>query len=356
MDNFLWEQKKKDESIAILEVFITSNPDARELKRALAVKMTIASYPEQNITKLLGVSQLFIRTWKKAFLAEGIEGIKLGYQGTKGYLSQAEKAEIIEWLSQKKYWHLEELVDHLDVKYGVVYQSKQSYYALFSLANIGWKKSQKVNPLLNEELVEKKREEISSILSQKQQEIGSGETMVLFLDECHLLHGDVCGYVWGKKNIRLKVPIKNEKERQTYYGALNYQSQEFTLQAYPAGNGESTVKFIKHLQKQYSQKKLVLIWDGASYHKCDELRQFLAEVNQDKNEENWLITCCLFAPNAPEQNPVEDIWLQGKNLLRKYWHFCQSFRAVKELFELFTEGQKFDLPKIKKYQPASVFI
>ncbi len=46
--------------------------------------------------------------------------------------------------------------------------------------------------------------------------------IVVFIDECHLLGGDVCGYVWGETNARIEVPIKNEKDRQTYFGALNY--------------------------------------------------------------------------------------------------------------------------------------
>jgi hypothetical protein len=46
----------------------------------------------------------------------------------------------------------------------------------------------------------------------------------LVLDECHLLHGDLTGYVWGQSTIRIEVPITNEKDRQTYFGALNYQS------------------------------------------------------------------------------------------------------------------------------------
>jgi hypothetical protein len=39
MKNFLLERQKKAERIALLSDFIKSNPDARELKRALAVKM-----------------------------------------------------------------------------------------------------------------------------------------------------------------------------------------------------------------------------------------------------------------------------------------------------------------------------
>jgi transposase len=41
------------------------------------------------------------------------------------------------------------------------------------------------------------------------------------------------------------------------------------------------------------------------------------------------------APNAPQQNPVEDIWLPAKNFLRNYWYLCRSFKIVKFLERVF---------------------
>jgi len=79
-----------------------------------------------------------------------------------------------------------------------------------------------------------------------------------------------------------------------------------------------------------------LIWDGASYHKYGEFTDFLLEVNGDQEPpDNWSITCILFAPNALQQNPVEDIWLQAKNFLRKYWYLCRSFKIAKFLERVF---------------------
>lgn len=175
---------------------------------------------------------------------------------------------------------------------------------------------------------------------------------MFFVDECHLLWGDVCGYVWGKTNIRIEVPIKNEKERQTYFGGLNYQTKEFVIREYSAGNSENTVAFIKNLQLQCPGQRIVVIWDGASYHKSDEMKAFLASVNEGYESAQWQVTCILFAPNAPQQNPVEDVWLQAKNFLRKFWHLCKSFLVVKWLFKFFTADQKFDFPKLKQYVPC----
>jgi hypothetical protein len=63
---------------------------------------------------------------------------------------------VIEWLQQKQYWQLLELVEYVDQHYGVIFASKQSYYDLFHEAGIRWKKTQKRNPKKDPDLVEKK--------------------------------------------------------------------------------------------------------------------------------------------------------------------------------------------------------
>ena len=134
--------------------------------------------------------------------------------------------------------------------------------------------------------------------------IESEKLIILFVDECHLLWGDICGYVWGKSSTRIEIPIKNEKQRQSYYGAINYYTGKVILKKYPQGNTENTVKFIKYLKQVNPKAKLVIIWDGATYHYSQEFRQYLEKVNQGKSEKDWLIKCIKLAPNAPEQNPI----------------------------------------------------
>ncbi len=52
--------------------------------------------------------------------------------------------------------------------------------------------------------------------------------------------------------------------RQTYFGALNYCTREFLVKAYPKGNSEFTIEFLKYLKAQYPQRRLALFWDGTS--------------------------------------------------------------------------------------------
>ncbi len=57
---------------------------------------------------------------------------------------------------------LNELEYQLASKYGVIFESKQSYYDLFKEARISWKKSQANNPKHDPELVAVKKKKLAN--------------------------------------------------------------------------------------------------------------------------------------------------------------------------------------------------
>ncbi len=65
------------------------------------------------------------------------------------------------------------------------------------------------------------KKEIAQYLETWKSDIEKGKLCVFMLDECHLLWGDLCGYIWGKRDRRIEVEMTNQKQRQTYYGALD---------------------------------------------------------------------------------------------------------------------------------------
>ena len=177
----------------------------------------------------------------------------------------------------------------------------------------------------------------------------AGEVVVVVEDECHFLWGDTTGYVWGRRNERTEVPIQNAKARQTYYGVLNLYNKDFILTPFDKGDGENTVFLIKQLQALNEGKKVIIIWDGATYHCCEEVQAYLDKVNRGLEEKDWKITCMLFAPNAPDQNPVEDGWLRGKDFLRKHFYENKTFNQVKSSFFNFLNKKIFDFSKLEWY-------
>jgi len=64
------------------------------------------------------------------------------------------------------------------------------------------------------------------------------------LDECHLLCGDLCGYIWEKSDRRIEIEMTNQKQRQTYYRALNYGNKELLVQPYKKEDSLNTISFL----------------------------------------------------------------------------------------------------------------
>jgi transposase len=109
-----------------------------------------------------------------------------------------------------------------------------------------------------------------------------------------------------------------------------------------------TIAYLQYLMSQCPGQRLVLIWDGAAYHRSDEMKAFLASINDGLAESDWKITCLRFAPNDPTQNPIEAIWLSAKRYIREFYHQCKTFAAVKCLFELAVQHKVFDFPKLNR--------
>lgn len=96
-----------------LNDFIHSNPDARELKRAVAVKMFLKGYKQREIGESLGVSSGFISKWTRAYEQLGVSGLKLGYFGSVGALEPEQQQSVLRWLKSKNYWNLGELQGYI---------------------------------------------------------------------------------------------------------------------------------------------------------------------------------------------------------------------------------------------------
>ena len=98
----------------------------------------------------------------------------------------------------------------------------------------------------------------------------------------------------------------------------------------------------------------MIIWDMAGYHRYAEMRTYLEEISRGLKEKDWKITCIFFEPDAPEQNPVEDIWLKAKNFLRKNFYRNKTFAQVKKCFFNFLSGNFFNFDKLNWYLPQFI--
>jgi len=143
-----------------LDDIINEATDSRETKRALTVKMLEASLSPQSIANLLNVSEQYVSKWKIRYEKEGVPGLRLAYQGKKPYLSKEERLELVNWIKSHQTITIEVLRDYIESQYGVVYDSKQSYYELLSEGEMSYHRTTAINPKYDETKVLDKREEI----------------------------------------------------------------------------------------------------------------------------------------------------------------------------------------------------
>jgi putative transposase len=144
-------------AIAELQEFIAVCPNVREVRKALAVKLIYQDYLYEEIQEILDVSVGALTGWKQAYEQYGITGLRLNHKGRKSYLSAGQREEVLSWLQTKECWELSELEYKLAFEYEVTYESKQSYYDLFSAAGISWKKTTALNPKADPDAVAAKK-------------------------------------------------------------------------------------------------------------------------------------------------------------------------------------------------------
>ena len=175
------------------------------------------------------------------------------------------------------------------------------------------------------------------------------ERVLLFVDECFLHWGDVCGYGWGKRNERLTLAVRNPKDRQAFYGALDALTGEMHLMPYPVAQTDNTTDFLVELRSRYPNAKITICWDNASWHQGPLMEAFLARWNDHREPDDWPITCINFAPHDPTQNPIEEVWRRGKTAIQKLRLVAARFHEVITAFEQVLERMTFDFPHRQRY-------
>jgi len=101
---------------------------------------------------------------------------------------------------------------------------------------------------------------------------------------------------WCYSGLRPTVPCHHIREYRYAYGAVEPLTGDSFFLVMPYCNTVCMNIFLQELSKAYSDDKIVLVCDGAAWHKANAL-------NIPKN-------ICLFflPPYTPEMNPIEQIW------------------------------------------------
>ncbi len=134
--------------------------DAREVKRAVRVKMSAQGFSPAQICQVLNVSLPYVSKWKGRYEAGGGAVLRLGHRGREGYVGEEERQALLQWIEGQETVSIEAVRDYVEEHYGVGYRSKQSYYELLEAGGMSYHRSEKHNPKRDEAQILARRDEI----------------------------------------------------------------------------------------------------------------------------------------------------------------------------------------------------
>ena len=131
---------------------------------------------------------------------------------------------------------------------------------------------------------------------EEREEFHNYTVRLMFQDEAGFGRINKPKYCWCKKGIRPSVPCHHIREYRYVYGAVEPITGESCFLVMPYCNTNCMNIFLEHLSTTYPNDRIVLVCDGAAWHKAKSL----------KIPEN--IRLVFIPPYTPEMNPIEQIW------------------------------------------------
>ena len=167
------------------------------------------------------------------------------------------------------------------------------------------------------------------------------EWEVFCSDETRLEVRSIKRRAWIKKNEKTVIKISIEHEAQSYKGFLNQGNFKCNLFEIESGNQKEMIRTIQLLKKQYTKRKLCIIWDNAKFHKGKEIK---AELKIGRKLEN--VYFINLPPYAPEHNSIEHVWNTAKSEIFKF-RISEGFEELKRKFKSFITVSKFNYEILK---------
>jgi len=124
---------------------------------------------------------------------------------------------------------------------------------------------------------------------------------LVYLDEAHIHQDADLGYGRSARGQRFWVASHSPRlaDKLSFYGLYLYNEGEVRLWPYARANGENTIDVLQRLRAEWPDQPLILLWDGAPYHRAKAVREAAAALQ---------IELVPLPGYSPDLMPVEALW------------------------------------------------
>lgn len=211
-------------------------------------------------------------------------------------------------------WTLALLRDWLELQFGVSLSKETIRQALLRL-NLSWKKARKLLARAQRAPRQAYLDEVAPLLAAAQR----GELTLAYIDEAHI-HLDVhLANGWAPVGQPLYIHSSSPGLlKVSFFGVYLLPYQAVRIWPVASANTDTSISALERLRQQFPDGPLVVIWDGASYHKSAELQAAAQRLQ---------IQLKVLPPYSPDFMPVEALW----RWLRQDLTTMHCHRSIAEL-------------------------
>ncbi len=289
----------------------TPQKNWREERRMQGWKLHEKGWKQKDIAEALGVTEGAVSQWLKKAKTQGVEALQhTSPPGATPKLSKEQQAQLPALLERGaeafgfrgQVWTTARVAQMIEQQFGVRYHPA---HCSLLLRNLKWSQQKPIEKATqrDEDAIRTWKEDQFDALKKRAK--AEGRTIV-FVDESafYLLPMAVRTYAPCGQTPVLRVPLSYD--HLSAIGAITPEGRIFMQIRDHSYKGPDVVRFLQLLLREIAGKILV-IWDGASIHRCKAVKQFTSKPVAGRIHLERL------PAYAPELNPQEGVW----NLLKR---------------------------------------
>jgi transposase len=125
--------------------------------------------------------------------------------------------------------------------------------------------------------------------------------ILVYVDEAHIHQDADLGYGWAERGQRFWVASTSPglSARVSFYGLYFYNEGQGRVWPYRRANGDHPMDVLQRLRAEVPERKLIVLWDGAPYHRAQAVREVAGTLD---------ITLMPLPGYSPDLMPVEALW------------------------------------------------
>lgn len=286
------------------------------MRRALAV----INLEDGLDLDLFDISTKHAQRLRRVFRNDGVEAFRDNrHNNQKVLLTKKERDAVSTMLrtstpndhgySDSPFWSTRILAAVIELKYRVRFASKTSYYLLFREATFTFHLPGKKYEKADAAAVIIWKNEHNSRLKEA---FADPYTVILCEDEMVLTQATTTQKVWIPQGTSPAIIETNRsRKNRSFYGFLNVKSGKEHAFVTERQTMYETAKILAKVRKCYPNKRILLIWDGAGWHRGSVAQAAVKKLHIDTIH---------FPPYSPELNPQEHVWKEGRSAVTHNRH------------------------------------